>query len=160
MREDVKMKTNDSIFKLRVSGLLIEDNKILTVQMNQNGFFCLPGGHVELNEDSKEAMIREFLEETNILVRIKAEVAITENFFTDTNGFNVHEIGIYYILESDSYIMTKDFNRIEKDKNEDVFLDFRWIDTKELDKIKFKPEFLINKISRSDYTFEHIIIRK
>ncbi len=159
MSIDVKIKTNDSIFKLRVSGILVKDNKILTVQINNNDFFCLPGGHIELNEDSKEAVIREFVEETNISVKIKSQIAITENFFTNINGYKVHEIGIYYLLESNSNINTEDFNKIEKDKNEETFLNFKWVNTKDIDKINFKPKFLVDKIIKNDYQFEHVIIK-
>ncbi len=159
MSIDVKIKTNDSIFKLRVSGILVKDNKILTVQINNNDFFCLPGGHIELNEDSKEAVIREFVEETNISVKIKSQIAITENFFTNINGYKVHEIGIYYLLEANGNINTEDFNKIEKDKNEETFLNFKWVNTKDIDKINFKPKFLVDKIIKHDYQFEHVIIK-
>lgn len=160
MREDIKIKTNDSIFKLRVSGLLVKENKVLIVQMNNNGFYCLPGGHVELNEDSKEAVIREFEEETNIPVKIKKQIAIAENFFPALNKIKVHEIGIYYLLETDSDIILENFQRIEEDKGKKVLLDFRWIKTEEIDKVKFRPKFLMNKIIKNNYEFEHIIIKE
>ena len=48
MRESIKIKTDDYIFKFRVSGLIIANNKLLLVDMDDSGLLCLPGGYVEL----------------------------------------------------------------------------------------------------------------
>ena len=83
---DIEIENEFANFKLRVNGILINDNKILSVQMKKNGFYCLPGGHIEIGEDSKEAVVREFKEETGIDVKVERLISITENFFTRKNG--------------------------------------------------------------------------
>lgn len=57
---DLEIKNDKERFKCRVNGVLINDDKMLALQMCNNGFFCCPGGHIELGEDSKTAIIREF----------------------------------------------------------------------------------------------------
>lgn len=50
--------------------LLEKDNKILLMKRKNTGYedgkYCLPGGHVEKNEEIKKAMIREAKEEIGI----------------------------------------------------------------------------------------------
>ena len=71
MRESIKMKNNDYNFKFRVSGLIIKNNKLLLVDMDDNGFLCLPGGYVELGETTEEAVRRELKEEIQKDVKIE-----------------------------------------------------------------------------------------
>ena len=66
MKKDISIENEEYRFKYRVSGILIKDNKLLVVKINNNKFYCLPGGHVELMENTKDAVIREFKEETGI----------------------------------------------------------------------------------------------
>jgi len=57
------------LFKIRATGILIENNKILIVKqkVNENRNWSLPGGKVE-NETIKNALERELYEETGIKV--------------------------------------------------------------------------------------------
>ena len=56
---DIEIENKNDIFKLRVNGILMHENKILCVEMMRSGFFCLPGGHIEIVEDSKRALVIE-----------------------------------------------------------------------------------------------------
>ena len=93
--EDIKIKTATSKFKYRVNGLIIKNNKLLALRMRNNTSFCLPGGHVELGEDTRTAVIREMLEETDTNVEINKELAIVESFYKDKNNLTTHEISFY-----------------------------------------------------------------
>jgi ADP-ribose pyrophosphatase YjhB (NUDIX family) len=56
-------------FFVCVDGVYIKDGKILLLKRNTepfNGYWHLVGGHVEENETLKEALKREFKEETNL----------------------------------------------------------------------------------------------
>ena len=90
---DIKIDTNEGKFKFRVCGILKHNDKYLTVKMNSNNFYCLPGGHVELGEDTQTAVLREMHEELGYEIVIKKLVAINENFFLAEDGFKLHEIG-------------------------------------------------------------------
>jgi len=60
-------------FVLCVDGVLIKDGKILLLKRNVEpylGFWHTVGGQVEENETLKEALIREFKEETNLDVQV------------------------------------------------------------------------------------------
>ncbi len=157
MSQDIKIKTDEYSFKYRVSGVLIKDNKVLTVQINDNGFYCLPGGHVELMETSKDAIIREFYEETRINVKVERLLYVTENFFNGKLG-NFHEIGMYYLLSNDN-VKIEDYTLIEHDKNGNIKLEFKWIDICNLD--IFKPNFIKKEILNidKDKSIKHFVIK-
>ena len=52
LSQDVRIKIGEKRFKFRVAGIIEKDDKLLLVRMNDNPFFCFPGGHVELLENT------------------------------------------------------------------------------------------------------------
>ena len=60
-------------FQIRVTGILIENNKILLVKqkITQNRIWSLPGGRVEAGEQLETAIIRELSEETGLNTRVE-----------------------------------------------------------------------------------------
>lgn len=155
MREDIKLSIKDYKFKYRVSGILIVDNKVLTVKIANNNFYCLPGGHVEMFENTNHAVLREFEEETGIKTKVDRLTYVCENFFNGNLG-KMHELGFYYILKPENNITTENFEIVEKDKEGDVSLKFKWMDVDSVN--NFKPEFLKNRIKSLPQKVEHIII--
>lgn len=160
--KDIEVKTQSDKFKYRVNGIVIENGKILTIKMKNNISYCLPGGHVELGEDSKEAVIREIKEELETDSTIDKELAIVENFYLDKNNLKTHELSFYYLVKPVNYekIKLENYSRIENDKGEEKLLNFEWIELKNLMDIDFRPSFLKKKLSLLDYNFEHIIIKQ
>lgn len=158
---DIKLKTEDAYFKFRVNGILMKDDKILVVRMCKNSFYCLPGGHVELGEDSQKGIIREMKEETGYDVIDPQLIAITENFFKGKLSNKMHEIGFYYLMKLDekAIIEKNEYVVIEHDKDGDIELEFKWLKISELDKINFQPEFLKEKLGKMDFKLTHNIIK-
>ena len=105
---DVKIKSDEGCFKYRVAGVVVKDNKLLTVNICDNGFYCLPGGHIHLGEDSLTAINREIGEEVGITCKNVKLLAITENFFQSKHG-KMHEVCYYYLIEPNEDIDTKDY---------------------------------------------------
>lgn len=158
---DIEIENESSIFKLRVNGILINNNKVLCVQMMNNGFFCLPGGHIEIGEDSINAVIREIKEETNIDTKVIKLISITENFFTRKNGKKVHELSFYYLLEPKSKLTLKkdEYNIVEIDKNQQIEHHFKWVNIDNLEEEDFRPIEIRNKMKEQKFDFEQIIIK-
>ena len=159
MREHIKIKNEHYTFKFRVSGIIIRNGKVLLVEMDNAGFYCLPGGHVELGETTEEAMIREMKEETTKDTYIKEYLGNIENFFINKHNINIHEIAFYYLMDfKDDEI--KDLSHLENDEGTLVNLNFKWFDIKELKNVNLKPEYLKDLLNKDNLVFNHLIINK
>lgn len=149
---DIKIDSDEGKFKFRVCGALKHNGKYLVVQMNQNSFFCLPGGHVELGEDTDMAILREMKEELGYEVKIEKMIAINQNFFKSEDGKNFHEIGVYYVVNAvdESKINTDNYQREELDKGKIQYLQFVWATIEELKKMDFRPKFIVNCLDKQN----------
>lgn len=158
---DLEIKNNTKKFKYRVNGIIIKNNKILTIKMKNNISYCLPGGHVELGEDSNTAIIREMLEEVNTNVTINKEFAVVENFYTDKNNLLTHEISFYFIVEPENFskIPLENYSKCENDKGELKQHNFVWLEIDSLKDFDFRPYFIKEKLINNNFNFEHIIIK-
>lgn len=159
--KDIEFKNETQKFKYRVNGIVIYNNKILTIKMKNNVSYCLPGGHVELGEDTQTAILREMLEEIDTPVSIDKEIAIVENFYMDKKGLQTHELSFYYIVSPENFdkISLQNYEKVENDKGEIKVHNFEWLDIKSLNNFDFRPEFLKEKLMNGDYNLEHKIIK-
>lgn len=143
---DIKIDSEEGKFKFRVCGILEHNGKYLAVKINHNKFYCLPGGHVELGEDTDTAVLREMREELDYPIKIKKLVAINQNFFYTKEGKTFHEIGFYYIVNAidENNINPNDYSRDELDKGIIQHLEFKWFTKDELKQVDFKPNFIVD----------------
>ncbi len=85
-------------------GLLLRDEKMLlcrlakTVGMNP-GRWTLPGGGIDFGEDPKDAVIREFEEETGLAVKVNKLVTIDSLCDSRSGRSAMHSIRIIYSVE-------------------------------------------------------------
>lgn len=154
---DVRIDGAKEHFKFRVCGVLTHNNKYLVVKIANNNFYCLPGGHVEIGEDTHAAVIREMKEELTYDVKIKQLLGIAQNLYTRDLGKEFHEIGYYYLVEAvnPKDIKTEDYVVTECDKGVYKRLEFKWFSLEELQSIDFKPEFA--KVILNPNKMTHII---
>ena len=149
---DIRIDSNEGKFKFRVCGILEHNNKYLTVRINGNRFYCLPGGHVELDEDTDMAAKREMQEELGYPIKVKKLIAINQNFFKTEEGKPFHEIGFYYIVEAEdeTNVNPNDYTREELDKGKIQHLEFKWSTLDELKKADFMPHFVPTAIENKN----------
>ena len=71
--------------RIRVAGILIEDNKILLIQHHKNDkkYWLIPGGGNDWGETTKEALIREYKEETNMDIEVDEFLFFSETISPD-----------------------------------------------------------------------------
>ena len=137
---DIKIKYNNIKFKYRVSGIFINNNKLLVDTYDNNNYY-LPGGYVHINEASTNALLREMKEKLNLDFKIINFKGITEDFFYDRNNEYTHAIVLYYIVElSNKNDYDKiDYNYIENDNGNIINHHYKWIDINNLDNYNVLP---------------------
>jgi 8-oxo-dGTP diphosphatase len=82
--------------EVRVAGLWVRDGAVLLAQHVTRGerYWVVPGGHVEAGETLAQALIREFLEEVGVEVRVGAFV-----MFDDVLLPRRHGLDLYFAVE-------------------------------------------------------------
>lgn len=95
-------------FQVRASALVRHDGWVLLHRAQGDAFWTLPGGRVELGEDSAATVIRELREELGVAVRCTGLAFVAETFFEHL-GEQMHEIGFIFFAElsADSPLLDK-----------------------------------------------------
>jgi len=67
--------------RIGCSATIFDENrqKVLLTRRDDNGLWCLPGGHMDPGESAEECCVREVLEETGLQVRVKRLTGVYSN---------------------------------------------------------------------------------
>lgn len=156
-QKDVRINVNGKRFKFRVAGIIEHENKVLLVRMNDNPFYCFPGGHVELLEETSHAAQRELDEELYFKVKVKDLLFIHENFF-EAKGEKFHEMCFYFKADPmEENFKAVDKNHKELDCGQWVNHEYKWIDKNELKKVGAQPRLIIDSYINGDENFLHLV---
>jgi len=146
---DIDIKDNCGKFKLRVCGIVKQDNKVLLLKSKTNQGYCIPGGHVELGELTTTAIVREMKEELNIDIDITNLICVNENIFTSQDDKTNHEIAYYYIVTPTTQLPTEDFEIEEIDKGVLKKHSLHWEEISNLNNITIMPYFISSLIQNN-----------
>lgn len=130
--------------RVRSCGLLFEKNKILLVELKSpiidEWIWMPPGGGVEFGESLKEALTREFLEETGLSISVKEQIHVNEVIEPP-----IHAIEFYFRVErtGGSLSLGKD---PESGENEQILRNIGFFSRKELMSMNSRPDFLETKV--------------
>jgi ADP-ribose pyrophosphatase YjhB (NUDIX family) len=156
---DVRIDLESKKFKYRVAGIIEDDGKLLVVRMRQNPFYCFPGGHVELLEDTQTAVKRELEEELYFKVDVQKLLYIHENFFKAENK-DFHELCFYFkCTPIDKNLKKEKILWHEIDKGEELTHEYVWIDKKEILKEHVEPKEVLQQYLKNSEEFLHFITR-
>lgn len=148
---NIDFEKNNYRFNARASAIILNEkkDKILLFKVEDGrDYFLLPGGRIELYEDSLTAIKREVMEELGydidfILCSIQENFVIKENVKIMQYSFCYK--GIYKgTINTDRFVC--------KDNNNQYFY---WVDIEQLNNYKVYPEST-NKLIKSE-KLEHII---
>jgi 8-oxo-dGTP pyrophosphatase MutT (NUDIX family) len=85
-------------FNYRVAAIIIADGHVLVCREDDDDYCMLPGGRVELGEDSRLSLTREIEEELAMPASMGAMVATSESFYHRV-GQDFQEIGFFYAAD-------------------------------------------------------------
>ena len=136
----VYFEKGDFRFLLCARGIAINRERVLLFNVVGWDWWALPGGRVEMLEQSGKALKREMREEIASDVTVGRLVWIIENFYKP-QGTSYHEIGMYYLMAlSDNSIVFKSDEHTCKDGP--VTLRFRWFPLADIEQLEIRPAFL------------------
>lgn len=156
---DLKIKTETQEFHGRTCGIIKQEDYFLIMRVNKTDYYHIPGGHIEIGEDSKTAVVREIKEEIGCDVKTAKLFAIQENFW-ERKGKECHGIEFYYVVEPEPKLNIKNYEKVEKDKGEEKLLEFRWVKESELASVDLRPSNIKELLIKGEYTsLMHLIER-
>ncbi|GGH27670.1 NUDIX hydrolase [Paenibacillus segetis] len=157
----ITFERNNNKFNFRVAGILIHNGKLLLHTTKTDDFWNLPGGRVEFNESTEQALIRELQEELGVTIQLERLVYVNEDFF-EYDCKKYHEIGFYYLmsLPANHDILQKkeEFYGLEDNGR----LIFKWFEVEELLDLEVYPEILKTDIKEiiTGSGIKHSVIRQ
>lgn len=143
MMKDIKFKEGNDLFNYRVAAVIESNSKYLFQKMPNDTNYTLVGGRVHFMETTKEAVVREVLEEVGYdITDDEFHVAeIAENFFDykDNDGV-IHKVHtllfIYKVNISEHTNIRKDATFVMKDKDN---MTLHWLSYDEAKKAPILP---------------------
>lgn len=114
------------VIRVANRGIVIKDNLVLLCYEEDDDQYIIPGGGLEDNETNIEGCIREVKEETGVIVNVKKEYLVIDEFF-----LNMEHINHYFICEVKEETNELNLTDLEIKHN----LKSMWIDINEAIKI-------------------------
>lgn len=130
-------------FNIRVTGILLEDDKLLLVKqkVNDNRNWSLPGGKLEQGETLEQGIIREMREETGLDVKI-----VKLLYLCDVSASGNTLLHISFLLKRTSGEIKLPTNEYETNPINDV----KFVSVNELPEYGFSEKFI--ELVKSNFT--------
>lgn len=157
VNNDIDIKNDYGNFKLRVAAIIEKENKILLSKAKKYNGYVFPGGHIELTETSKEAIIRETKEELQMDFKIERLFCIHENLYKTLDDKIASEIVYYYVLTPLENLKQNNFTITENDKGVIKKHEYEWIDKRDLLNKNANPKDVCKLIINSFETSNNIL---
>jgi ADP-ribose pyrophosphatase YjhB (NUDIX family) len=146
-------------FNFRAAAVIIDGGRVLLHRAEYEDFWSLPGGRVEMLEDSRDGLRREMLEELGEEVEIGRLVWVGENFFA-LLFTDFHELGMYFEASLPGESPLK--RRTEEwwmEEDNGVKICFRWFSLERAPDLPIVPGFLRDGLVALPEATEHVIYR-
>jgi 8-oxo-dGTP pyrophosphatase MutT (NUDIX family) len=137
----IRTNIDGGAFNFRVAGVFIQGGKALVHRGRGDDFYALPGGRVEMFEETDDALVREIKEELRADIRIERLLWICENFY-EYGGEKVHEICYYYSAEFLNLAQIQSDGSFWTTELDGSDLEFVWLPLADVEKNVIYPRFL------------------
>lgn len=123
--------------ELIVRAIIVRNDKILLCKnIKGEGYYFLPGGHIENSESPETALERELFEEIGRNPKKVKKVVKVDNTYTHDDE-TIIETFYIYLVALDNY---------KNIKSKEDHLLFDWIPVNDLERVDFKPRQAIKDI--------------
>lgn len=153
----IHFKTPEGVFNHRVAAVIIDDGYLLLHKGEKDDFWSLPGGRLELLEDSQTALKREFIEEVNEELLVERMLWIVENFF-EYDDLQFHELGMYYkasLVNQSTELSNKEKEHIGYEP--EAKLIYKWFSLEEVRTMRLYPSFLRTGVQDLPTSCQHLV---
>ncbi len=142
MEKNIIIKDEEYKFNFRVAAVFMNQDKVLLQSSERDSYLFLPGGRVQYNETTIEALQREIVEEMGIIVKDSEMtlIHVAENFFTH-DGKKIHELLFVYRIHNKEVSEKEEIRVI--DKND---VTNKWYPITSLKKMDVRPSLIVNSI--------------
>ena len=154
---DLSIDIEDYKLNIRAGGLFIHNNKILAHKNINKDHYCIPGGRIELGENSETTIKREIQEELGKDIDILKYSSTIENFFY-MNKKKYHELYFLYRVEFKNEEDKKIEYTMHNIEGKD-YLQYEWLDIDKIDEYNILPECLKDMLKKDNMP-THVINEK
>ncbi len=126
--------------RIRATGIVIHDNKLLMIHRFRDGkeYYVLPGGGVEEGESPQEAVVREIKEETSVETRLNSGLALfSHNYTADTGEESIHQLFLCEYISGTPALQQDSVEKMRADHNN--IYDPIWVDLDRLESMTIWP---------------------
>jgi ADP-ribose pyrophosphatase YjhB (NUDIX family) len=135
-------------FNPSARAVVIRDGHVLLQRAEQDSFWALPGGRIELGEEARQTIVREMDEELGERAQAGRLLWIVENFFK-IGDQGQHEIGFFHEAEIPGLEVGPDF------RGREPHLLFRWFPLTDVARHDIRPAFLKDTLAALPSGIEH-----
>lgn len=158
---DVLFKTDDYVFSYRVGAICVQNGLVLLQKPDNDPGYALPGGHVALGEEARDALKRELKEEIGADADIGALRWVAEIFFP-WGKRPCHQICLFYDVSlADKHTpRVGSFPAVERMEGRTFTLGFHWIPLDALGGIALYPTEARELLIHPSDKIEHFVYRE
>ncbi len=142
---DILLHTDTKTYSCRAGGILVHKGRVLLQKPVDDPAYAVPGGQVQLGETWEEVLVREYVEETGLKIRVIAPATFGELFFTWGKRL-AHQHCAYFFVElaePDAVADVDSFHGVEEMEDNRFPMGFHWIPVEELpQKLVYPPQVI------------------